>query len=269
MTPRVIVTGASGAFGRGITAALTERGASVVGLDLKADPEAAVPVLECDVTDTESCSRAVDAAIETLGGLDALVNNAGIAGPVDSGKPPDDRAKAIIDVNLYGSWNVTAATLDSLLESRGRVVFLGSRMAFLGLPLAASYAISKRGVTAYADCLRAEYGTHISVTCVHPAMVRTPIHDATAQAGLSVEGVSTEEPIEEVIDRVVEACLDPRPGRDVPVTRSGAMQLFVARHAPRLVDRVVARLIRKQVASGAFDRAPMAAGLRARHGRDA
>ena len=87
-----------------------------------------------------------------------------------SGRP---EARNIVEVNLFGAWNVTAAALEDLLASRGRVVFVGSRMAFLGLPLGAAYAVSKRAVTAYADCLRAEYG-HISVTCVHPAMVRTP-----------------------------------------------------------------------------------------------
>ncbi len=180
---------------------------------------------------------------------------------------PGPEARKIIEVNLFGAWNVTAAAIDRVAESRGRVVFVASRMAFLGLPLGAAYAVSKRGVTAYADCLRAEYGTHVSVSSVHPAMVRTPIHDTTKAAGLSLDGVSTEEPLEGVVERLVQASLDPRPKRDAAVSRAGKVQLWVARHAPKVVDRVVARQVRGRVESGAFDSAALADGLRARHGR--
>ncbi len=262
---RVLITGASGAFGRATADALRARGATVAGLDLEADEAAGV--LACDITDADAALAGVSAAAERLGGLDVVVNNAGIGGPASAGAPPDGRARAIVEVNLFGAWNVTAAAIDRLVESRGRVVFVGSRMAFLGLPLGAAYAVSKRGLTAYADCVRAEYGTHVAVSCIHPAMVRTPIHDSTAAAGLSLDGVSSEEPLAGVVERIVAACLDPRPRRDAAVTRAGRAQLFAARHLPRVVDRVVARQVRKRVDSGAFDEAPLAAGLRERHGR--
>ena len=145
-------------------------------------------------------------------------------------------------------------------------MFVGSRMAFLGLPLGAAYGVSKRGLTAYADALRAEYGTHVSVTSVHPAFVRTPIHDRTREAGLDLEGFSREEPLEGVVAKIVAAC-EGGGGRDVAVTRAGALQLAVARHMPGVVDRVVAKTLRKRVAAGELDEAPIAAGLRRRHGR--
>jgi NAD(P)-dependent dehydrogenase (short-subunit alcohol dehydrogenase family) len=147
------------------------------------------------------------------------------------------------------------------------VVLVGSRMAFLGLPLGAAYGVSKRALTAYADALRAEYATHVSVTCIHPAFVRTPIHESTKAAGLNLEGFSREEPIEQVVARIVAACADPRPGRDVPVTREGRLQMLAARHLPGLVDRVVARTLAKRIAAGELDGADIAAGLRERHGR--
>ncbi|HYI37580.1 MAG TPA: SDR family oxidoreductase [Thermoleophilaceae bacterium] len=262
---RVLITGAGGAFGRAATAALRERGAQVAGLDLR--PDSAEGVLECDITDPEAAVRGVGEAVDALGGLDVVVNNAGLGGPASAGAAPDERARQMVEVNLFGAWNVTAAAIEELVRARGRVVFVASRMSFLGLPLAASYAVSKRGLVAYADCVRAEYGTHVSVSCIHPAMVRTPIHDSTAAAGLSLEGVSSEEPLEGVVARIVAASLDPRPPRDAAVTRAGRVQLLVARHLPGLVDRVVARQVAKQVRSGAFDQAPLADGLRSRHGR--
>jgi NAD(P)-dependent dehydrogenase (short-subunit alcohol dehydrogenase family) len=261
---RALVTGASGAFGTALRAELRRRGWNVIGLDLRSDEG---EIIECDVTDDEAVPRAVAVAAQQLGGLDVLVNNAGIGGPASAGAPPDEHVRRMIDVNLLGAWRVTAAAIDHLVESRGRVVLIGSRMSFIGLPLGAAYGVSKRALTAYADALRAEYGTHVAVTCVHPAFVRTPIHDRTRAAGLELEGFSTEEPLERVVATIVRACEAHRPGRDVAVTRGGALQMAVARHFPRLVDRVVARTLAKRIAAGDLDEAEVAAGLRLRHGR--
>jgi NAD(P)-dependent dehydrogenase (short-subunit alcohol dehydrogenase family) len=265
MSRRALVTGASGAFGSALRAELKRRSWAVAGLDLNADDD---EVIACDVTDAAAVPNAVAAAVERLGGgLDVLVNNAGIGGPASAGEPPDEHVRRMLDVNLLGAWRVTAAAIDHLVESRGRVVLIGSRMSFIGLPLGAAYGVSKRALTAYAAALRAEYGTHVAVTCIHPAFVRTPIHDRTRAAGLELEGFSTEEPIGGVVAKIVAACEDARPGRDVAVTRGGALQMAVARHLPRLVDRIVARTLAKRIAAGDLDDADVAAGLRLRHGR--
>jgi NAD(P)-dependent dehydrogenase (short-subunit alcohol dehydrogenase family) len=266
MTRHALVTGASGAIGTAIASRLREGGWRVVGLDL--DPGEADDVIACDVTDEAAVASAVPAAIERLDGrLDALVNNAGIGGPASAGAPPDDHVRRMIDVNLLGAWRVTAASIDALVASRGQVVLLGSRMAFLGLPLGAAYGVSKRALVAYADTLRAEYGTHVGVTCVHPAFVRTPIHDRTRAAGLRLEGFSREEPLDGVVAKVVEACEGRARRRDAAVTFAGAVQLAAARHLPGPVGRVVARTLAKRIAAGELDDAPIAAGLRRRHGR--
>lgn len=266
MSRRALVTGASGAFGTAVCTELRSRGWRVAALDLSAsedDPDSFV----CDVTSDADVESVVPAAIAHLGGLDAVIANAGIGGPASAGAPPGERVLKMLDVNLLGAWRVVAASIDALVESRGRVVLVGSRMSFLGLPLGAAYGVSKRALTAYADALRAEYGTHVSVSCVHPAFVRTPIHDATRAAGLQLEGFSHEEPLEQVVAKLVRACESSRPGRDVAVTRGGRLQLAAARHLPRLVDRVVASRLRKAIAAGDLDQARMAAGLRKRHGR--
>ena len=197
-----------------------------------------------------------------------LVNNAGIGGPASAGEPPDEHVRRMLDVNLLGAWRVTAAAIDHLVESRGRVVLVGSRMSFLGLPLGAAYGVSKRALTAYADALRAEYGTHVSVTCVHPAFVRTPIHDRTREAGLQLEGFSTRGAAR--AGRRARSSGRARRATPAATSRSraaGALQMAVARHLPRLVDRVVARTLAKRIAAGELDDADIAAGLRARHRR--
>ncbi|QMW68051.1 SDR family NAD(P)-dependent oxidoreductase [Mumia sp. ZJ1417] len=262
---RVLVTGASGTFGRALCQELSEQGAHVVGLDLAPRADDPVEVLACDVTDDAAVPAAVAKAVELLGGLDVLVNNAGIGGPAPAELAPGDEVRRQLDINLLGTWRVTAACTEALVASRGRIVMVASRMAVMQLPLAAAYGASKRAMVAYADALRLELGTHVGVTCVYPSSVRSPIHDSTAAAGLSLEGMSAYEPLEGVVATVLHAALSRRPRRDLPTTRRGAMEFFLARHLPALTDRIVSRTFSERVRSGAFAGADLAARAVARH----
>ncbi|WP_265584768.1 SDR family oxidoreductase [Streptomyces sp. S07_1.15] len=264
---RVLVTGASGTFGRALSARLTELGAHVVGLDLAPRPDDPAEVLACDLTDDTAVPGAVAAALARLGGLDLLINNAGTGGPAPAELPPGDEVRRQLDINLLGAWRVTAACVDALVASRGRVVMVSSRMAVLQLPLAAAYGASKRALVAYADALRLEIGTHVGVSCVYPSAVRSPIHDSTAAAGLSLEGMSSYEPLEGVVDAVLKAGLGRRVRRDLATTRRGAAEIFLARHLPSLTDRIVARTLAGRVRAGAFEGAEPAAGVVRRHRR--
>ena len=181
---RVLLTGAAGGIGAATAAELRRRGARVVGLDLREGPD----IIACDVRDQAAVDRAVAEAIERLGGLDVLINNAGIGLPQSAGAAPGDDALAVIDVNLLGPWRVTAAALPALRESRGRVVNVASGLAYVALPWGTAYCMSKRGLTAYSDALRLEYGGEITVTTVYPGYIRTPIHAASHERGRRARG---------------------------------------------------------------------------------
>jgi NAD(P)-dependent dehydrogenase (short-subunit alcohol dehydrogenase family) len=225
------------------------------------------PVIACDLTDGAAVPGAVAQAVETLGGLDLLINNAGVGGPAPAELAPGDAARRQLDVNLMAAWHTTAAAVPALERSRGRVVFVSSRMALLPLPLAAAYGVSKRALVAYADALRLEVGTHIGVSVVYPSMVASPIHDASAQAGLSLQGVSRYEPVEGVVAAILRAATARRAPRDVATTGRGRFELFLARHLPSVTGAIVRRTIAKRVAAGDLDQAPLAAGMRRRAGR--
>src|SRR4051794_25219806 len=156
---RVLITGAAGGIGSASVTALRAQGARVVGLDLQGD---GADVLACDVRDQTSIDAAVAEAGGRLGGLDVLINNAGLGDAQDAGVAPDDDALRLLDVNLLGPWRVTAAALPHLIASRGRVVNVASGLAHLAVPYAAAYCMSKRGLTAYSDVLRLEYGDRIT-----------------------------------------------------------------------------------------------------------
>ncbi|MFD7073358.1 SDR family NAD(P)-dependent oxidoreductase [Nocardioides sp. NPDC059952] len=263
---RVLITGASGTIGRALGARLVAQGAQVVGLDIRPTGDELYPVVACDVTDDASVTTAVEEAVGQLGGgLDILVNNAGIGGPAPAELPPGEEVRRQLDINLVGTWRVTAACVDALVADRGRVVMVASRMAVLQLPLAAAYGASKRAMVAYADALRHELGTHVGVTCVYPSAVRSPIHDSTAAAGLSLEGMSSYEPLEGVVDAIVRAAMSTRVRRDVTTTRRGALEFFIARHLPAVSDRIVRRTLAERARAGAFEGADLAVGVVRRH----
>ena len=166
MTKRVIITGAASGIGEATAKALRDRGAAVVGLDLKPADD----VIACNVTDQESVDKAVAAAVQQLGGLDALVNCAGIGLPQSAAERPGPDALRVLDVNLLGTWRTTASALPALRASHGRVVNIASGLAHIAVPFATAYGASKRAVVGYSEQLRAEVGDEITVTTVYPGL---------------------------------------------------------------------------------------------------
>jgi NAD(P)-dependent dehydrogenase (short-subunit alcohol dehydrogenase family) len=260
VSARVIVTGASGGIGAAACAALRARGARVVGLDLRPGED----VIACDVRDQAAVDAAVAEAIERLGGLDVLINNAGIGIPQSAGEPPGDDALAVLDVNLVGPWRVTSAALPALRESRGRVVNVASGLAHVTVPFATAYCMSKRGLVSYSDALRFEHGDALCVTTVYPGYIRTPIHDAARELGIGLEGVVPAEKVSDAAGTLVRAALGP-PARDLATTRVGAIGYAIARRLPRpLMDRLTRARLQRLARKGHFDGSAMAAPFGAR-----
>ncbi len=233
---RVLITGAAGGLGGPTAVEMRRLGATVIGVDLVALPP---DILAADVRDAEAVQAAVDVAAERMGGIDVLVNCAGIGIAGDAGAFPDAAARRVLDVNLLGTWTATAAALPHLLRSHGHVVNIASGLAYVTVPFAVAYTASKRAVTAYSDTLRMEYRGRITVSTVYPGYVRTAIHEGPAAQGVSLEGAVPAEPAEWTVQAIVRACLTRR--RDLPTSRRVALGIFVGRHAPGLLDAAVSR----------------------------
>jgi NAD(P)-dependent dehydrogenase (short-subunit alcohol dehydrogenase family) len=257
---RVLITGARGGIGRAATAELRARGATVVGLDLQAGDD----VLACDLRDAADVERGVEAAVARLGGLDVLINNAGLGVPQSAGRAPDEDALAVLDVNLIAPWRVTAAALPHLRATHGRVINVASGLAHLAVPFATAYCMSKRGLVAYSDALRLEHGDEIDVTTVYPGYIRTGIHDSAKASGVGLEGAVPAERVEDAARSLARAALG-RPVRDLATTRAGTIQYFLARRSPRrLLDRLTNAAVRRMVRRGGFSEHGLAGELSAR-----
>ncbi len=256
---RALVTGAGGAFGGAVAAALRDRGWTVVTTDVAGGVD-----VRADLGD-DSCVDVLRATADD--GLDVLVYCAGVGLPSDIGAPPTAAVRRTLEVNLLGAWRAVGAVMPALLQSRGRVVLIASGLAYVPLPFAGAYAVSKRALSAYGDQLRAEYGTHVSVTTVYPGYVATPIHDAGAADGLSFQGHIYAESVADVVSTIVRVIEARRAPRDVATTWRTRAGIWAGRHLPRLVDTLVAVRLRWLVRRGDFDSTPVAAGLRSRLGR--
>lgn len=189
---RVLVTGAAGGVGASTVELLAAEGATVVGLDLQASEN----VLACDVSDPDSVATAVSAAAEQLGGIDVLVNVAGI----DQFRRFEDLDVATwqrhLGVNLTGPMLMSHAALPHLKESKGNIVTIASIAGLRAQPYQAAYCASKGGVILLMKSLALELAADgIRVNTICPGGVQTDLPtnaaaehaDSTLDWGLLME----------------------------------------------------------------------------------
>jgi 3-oxoacyl-[acyl-carrier protein] reductase len=183
---RVLVTGASRGIGRSIALALA--GENDVAVNYNTSAEAAGEVVDgireqggeavavqADVSDTAAVEAMVDEVTDSLGGLDAVVNNAGIVDPDLATEIDDEQWARVIDTNLTGAFTVTRAALPHL-EPDGDVVFVSS-IGGTGGTVDASYAASKAGLHGLTRSLAREYGdSGVQVNAVAPGPVETEMN---------------------------------------------------------------------------------------------
>jgi NAD(P)-dependent dehydrogenase (short-subunit alcohol dehydrogenase family) len=188
---RVLITGTSSGFGHGTAQALAARGhtvyATMRGVDGKNHESAkalrsfaeqgghALHVIELDVTDDASVQAGVTRALELGGGIDTVINNAGLG--IFGLHEPFTAAQLteVLDVNVVGSFRVTRAVLPLMREARrGHLVFLGSTLGRVILPFMGPYSASKFAVEGLAEGIAFEVKPlGVDVTVVQPGAYAT------------------------------------------------------------------------------------------------
>jgi NAD(P)-dependent dehydrogenase (short-subunit alcohol dehydrogenase family) len=174
---KAIVTGGASGIGAATASYLMERGCAVAVLDLApaSAPEGAIRIT-CDVADAASVETAVDEAVRTLGGLDIVVNNAGIGAQGTVEDNDDDEWRRVFEVNVLGIVRVSRAALPHLRKSdHGAIVNTSSIAATAGLPQRALYSASKGAVYSLTLAMAADHIREgIRVNCVSPGTADTP-----------------------------------------------------------------------------------------------
>lgn len=187
-----IVTGGAQGIGGAVTGLLASQGARVAiwDMDEALAQETAARVgggamaVQVDISDWNSVQAAMAKTVEACGGVDILVNSAGIAGMnAPLADYPVDEFRKIIDINLNGTFLVNKSVVPVMAEKGyGRIVNIASVAGKEGNPNASAYSASKAGVIGLTKSLGKELaGQNISVNCVTPAAARTRIFDQMKQ----------------------------------------------------------------------------------------
>ena len=200
---RVLVTAGAGGIGRAITEAFVADGASVFVCDIDETAllhmQAQLPGVRtavCDIADRVAVSKMVADAATALGGLDVLVNNAGIAGPTASVADMDtDAWEAVLRVNLTGTFTVTQQAIPLLKQSSAGVVLVMSSLAGrFGYPNRSPYSTTKWGLIGFTKTLSRELGEFgIRVNAILPGAVEGPRIEHVLTGRASASGRSVEQ----------------------------------------------------------------------------
>jgi len=180
---RIVITGAASGIGKATALLFAEEGAQLALFDM--DERGAAQTAQhtgghafrADVTDEASLERAAAQAGQALGGIDGVINAAGIMPTGRMGETSVAVWRKVLEVNLTGTWLASRACLPWLQKERGStIVNIASAAGLLpNAPGLTAYAASKGGVVNLTRAMAAELAPDIRVTCVCPGMVDTPM----------------------------------------------------------------------------------------------
>ena len=183
--PVALVTGASRGIGAAIALELAARGYQVIGTATTDDGAARISQAlaahagyqgaSLDVNDGAAVSALIERIVKEQGGLQVLVNNAGITRDTLAMRMKDDDWDAVIDTNLKAVFRVSRAAIKPMMKQRfGRIINITSVVGASGNPGQANYAAAKAGVAGMARALARELGSRgITVNCVAPGFIDT------------------------------------------------------------------------------------------------
>ncbi|AWW44788.1 3-oxoacyl-ACP reductase FabG [Polynucleobacter paneuropaeus] len=187
-----LVTGASRGIGQAIADELMKCGAKVIGT---ATTEAGAKAIDerlkgnggkglaLNVTDPKACEDIINLLVKDFGGIDVLVNNAGITKDQLAMRMKSDEWADVIDTNLSAVFRLSQAVLRPMMKARaGRIINITSIVGHMGNPGQANYAAAKAGVSGMTRALAREIGSrNITVNCVAPGFIDTDMTRALSE----------------------------------------------------------------------------------------
>lgn len=245
------ITGASSGIGAALAKALASQGARLVlsGRNREALDAVAAECDEClilpfETTDMAAIAPAVEQAWQWSGGIDLLVNNAGISQRSLAVETAYEVYERIVAVDLLAPIALTQAVLPRMLQrGSGRIAMISSIAGKVGVPMRTAYCAAKFGIAGYADALRAEVGhLGLQIHNIYPGSVATDVSRNALTADGSKRGVSDKvidngiDPVD-AVNRMIAAML--RGEREIIVAEGAELAMGEARRTPdALLDQI-------------------------------
>jgi short-subunit dehydrogenase len=258
---RILITGASSGIGRCLAQQLAATGSRVAVAARSAEKldelvhsaqnlDGEVVAIPADVTVAADRQRMLETVVDHFGGLDVLVNNAGVGSWGHFGDSTEDILRQIMEVNFFASAELCRLALPLLTEgNQPAVVNVASMCGRRAMPAWSEYSASKFALCGLTEALRSEFARFdIDVLLIVPGLTRNGLSRHllrnTGRANIAFdEGM----PPERVAGEIIQALRGNR--AETVVGRDARWMLRVNRYLPRLVDRLLARRVRKLYAS--------------------
>lgn len=259
----IIVTGASSGIGLASARLFGSLGARVVMAARSYDklcelapsvaPEGRVLCVKCDVSSEEDCKSLVEQTVQRFGGIDILINNAGLSMRAMFKDLDLSVIRRLMDVNFWGTVNCTKYALPWLLERKGQVVGVISIAGYSALPARTGYSSSKYAIRGFLDTLRIEHlKDGLGVLVFAPGYTSSNVRNAALTADGSAQG---ETPLDEDKLMSAEECAR-HLARGLAARRSqmiltglGKATVWAHRLFPRLTDKLTYKYIAREADS--------------------
>jgi short-subunit dehydrogenase len=209
----VVITGGSDGIGKALIDTLLPLGAKIATCGRNADklqklsqqyPGNTLHTVVADVSNYDDCKKFIDSAIQTFGGIDILINNAGISMRALLQDVDVEVIKKVMSINFDGTVYCTKLALDSIVERKGTIVGVSSVAGFRGLPGRTGYSASKFAVNGFLEALRTELlDTGVNVMWVCPGFTASNIRNAALIKDGSQQGKT---PLDEQSLMTAEEC---------------------------------------------------------------
>lgn len=248
----VVITGGSDGIGRALVDAFIDAGARVATCARNYDKlytlqlqhtNVMLHTMACDISKEHDCRRFIESTLKTFGGIDILINNAGISMRALFQDTDVEVIRKVMDINFYGAVYCTKYALPSIMERHGTIVGVSSVAGYRGLPGRTGYSASKFALQGWMEALRTELlqsGVHVMWVC--PGFTTSNIrHTALNQSG-EPQGESTMNEgsmmsAEECARHILKAIEQRK--RTLVLTFTGKRTVFMNRFFPSLADKLV------------------------------
>lgn len=254
----VVVTGGTDGIGKGLVDVLLSMEAKVATCGRNHDklyllqaeyPSADLYTMVADVSNENDCRRFLETTIKVFGGVDVLINNAGISMRALLKDASIEVIHKVMDINFFGTVYCTKYALDSIIERKGTIVGVSSIAGYRGLPGRSGYSASKFAMQGWLEAIKTELkndGVHVMWVC--PGFTTSNIRNAALNKHGESQGESPMDESkmmtsEECARHILKAVYKKR--RTLVLTFTGKRTVFLNKFFPKLADKIVRKFFFK------------------------